>query len=94
MKKILSLLLLFVLASSPSVFGQFPDRVRSLRGVPIFSVSVESIEEEYVRMGFNDEDYKTAVDLRLRSLGISFVSFPDGFVPFYYKRQGLTNLPL
>ena len=70
MKKTLSLLLFFVLASPPLVFGGLSDKERSLKGIGGFDVLVEDFDTESERARFPREEYKNAVELRLRSLGI------------------------
>lgn len=84
MKKTLLLLLLFVLAWPPLLFGAGTQmEIRSLQGIDSLRVIVEvdGSDNENVQVGFNYEDYERAVELRLRSLGIRV---DEGAVPYLY----------
>ena len=59
------------------MFGEFPDKIESLRDISEVQVIVEHVEKEYQRVGFDPERYKVVVELKLRQLGIS-VAGGDG----------------
>lgn len=89
MKKTLSLLLFVVLAWPPLVFGQLSSNVdqrTKLVGVSEIKVLVHDFDKGERLDGFSSKAYKTAVELRLRQLGVPLI---DSFSAQFSQRGTL-----
>ena len=73
MKSVFCTFTLTLLIFQTKSFGQISDQAKSLRDILDFRVVVEEIGEEYRRDGFTRARFQTAVELRLRELGIQVV---------------------
>ena len=80
MKNLLYLCVLFLVlleVSAPFSFGQ---SVRSLRGLQVMGVLVESLTPEGRRTGLTEEQIKTDVELQLRKVGIRVDDSADDYL--------------